>query len=164
MRAIVLLSGGLDSYTAGAMARREGFELSALTIALRPAPSPGTRGRAPGGGGAGRRASPRAAARSPPHRRLVAHVGSRGPERPRSRRATTSRRPMFRRGTRSSCRWRSPGPRCSDVHDIVIGVNALDYSGYPDCRPAFIAAFEAAGGAGHESWRRGAAIPRAGRR
>ena len=29
-----------------------------------------------------------------------------------------------------------------DARDIVIGVNALDYSGYPDCRPAFIAAFE----------------------
>ena len=49
------------------------------------------------------------------------------------------------------------------ARDLFIGVNALDYSGYPDCRPEFIAAFEALANRATKAGRRGRALhhPRA---
>ena len=50
------------------------------------------------------------------------------------------------------------------ARDIFIGVNALDYSGYPDCRPEFIAAFEALADLATKAGVEGERVPRSTRR
>ncbi len=42
------------------------------------------------------------------------------------------------------------------ARDIFLGVNALDYSGYPDCRPEYIAAFERVANLGTKAGAEGA--------
>ena len=139
--AVVLLSGGLDSYTAAAIARAEGFRLFALTIRY------------------GQRhvrelEAARAVAASLGVERhieidvdLSAFGGSSlttdAPV-PKDRSLTGRDIPSTYVPARNTVflglalAW----AETLSAADIFIGVNALDYSGYPDCRPEFIAAFE----------------------
>src|ERR671933_20098 len=96
--AVVLLSGGLDSATVLALARRDGFRCHALTVAY------------------GQRPAEEMASGIP-----VTYV--------------PARNTVF---LALALAW----AEVLGSFDIFVGVNALDYSGYPDCRPEYIAAFE----------------------
>ena len=141
MRAIVLLSGGLDSYTAAAIAKSEGFALNALTVHY-------------GQRHAREIESARAVARwlsVAKHLELSVDLRAIGGsaltsdlEVPRDRDLTATNIPSTYVPARNTIflslalGW----AEVLDASDIVMGVNALDYSGYPDCRPEFISAFE----------------------
>ena len=137
----MLLSGGLDSYTAAAIVRAEGFELYALTIAY-----------------GQRHAREIESARRVAHalavrRHLEMTLDLRGiggsaltsdTDIPKERDLAAAGIPSTYVPARNTI-FLSLALGWSEVlgaSDIVIGVNALDYSGYPDCRPEFIAAFE----------------------
>ena len=141
MRAVVLLSGGVDSYTAAAIARAEGFELYALTVRY------------------GQRhvrelESARAIARAlgvATHLELTTDLRAIGgssltsdEEGPRDRDLARPAIPSTYVPPRSTIflalalAW----AEVLQAFDIVMGVNALDYSGYPDCRPEFVRAWE----------------------
>jgi 7-cyano-7-deazaguanine synthase len=140
-QAVVLLSGGLDSYTAAAVARRDGFELSALSINY-------------GQRHARELAAAQAVAADLAVRRHVeialdlsrfggsALTGD--VEVPKDRPLDQHNIPVTYVPARNTI-FLSIALGWAEVlgaEHIVIGVNALDYSGYPDCRPEFIRAFE----------------------
>jgi 7-cyano-7-deazaguanine synthase len=142
MNAIILLSGGLDSYTAGAIAASQGFSLYALTILY-------------GQRHAREVESARKVAKAlGVARHLEMNLDLRGiggssltsdAPVPRDRDVSDPGIPSTYVPARNTIflslalAW----AEAVRAHDIFIGVNALDYSGYPDCRPEFIHAFEA---------------------
>lgn len=141
MNAVVLLSGGLDSYTAAAIARAEGFQLFALTIRY-------------GQRHAREIDAARAVARAlgvARHVELDVDLSAFGGSSlttnapiPKDRPIDPSEIPSTYVPARNTV-FLSIALGWAEVlgaRDIVIGVNALDYSGYPDCRPEYIAAFE----------------------
>lgn len=140
-RAVVLLSGGLDSYTAAAIGRADGFELFALTINY-------------GQRHAREIDAARAVARwlrVARHIELDVNLSAFGGSSltsdapvPKDRPIDVTEIPSTYVPARNTV-FLSLALGWAEVlgaHDIVIGVNALDYSGYPDCRPEYIAAFE----------------------
>jgi 7-cyano-7-deazaguanine synthase len=140
-RAVVLLSGGLDSATALAATRADGFAAYALTV----------------------RYGQRHAVELEAARRVAAHLGAvehRIAEvdlRLFGGSALTADIPVPKDGASAggaipvtyvparntillslALAW----AEVLGAADLVVGVNAVDYSGYPDCRPEYVAAFE----------------------
>jgi len=146
-KAVCLLSGGLDSATCLALARREGYQCYALSFDY------GQRHKIE------LEAAARVAKALGATRHLVAKIGldafggsaltSSGPsgiEVPKGRSAgemgegipvtyVPARNTIF---LACALAW----AETLEAADIFLGVNAIDYSGYPDCRPEFIEAFE----------------------
>lgn len=141
MVAVVLLSGGLDSYTAAAVAKAEGFTLAALTIRYvqRHVAEIASAQRVADALGVTRRLELDIDLRGIGGSALTSDTVV-----PVDRDLSVDEIPSTYVPARNTIflslalGW----AEVLEARDIVIGVNALDYSGYPDCRPEFIAAFE----------------------
>ena len=137
--AVVLLSGGMDSAVALAMARAEGGRCHALSVAY------GQRHTSELAAAAAVARSPGAAAHKIVSVDLRAIGGSSltddiaVPEQPSDGIPSTYVPARNTIMLSLALGW----AEVLGARRIVCGVNAVDYSGYPDCRPAFIEAFEA---------------------
>ena len=140
-RAVLLLSGGLDSYTAGALAGADGYALYGLTVRY----------------GQVHAREVEAARRVAKALGAVRHIELDVPlsvfggsalvgdgEIPKDRPIDTFEIPTTYVPARNTV-FLSLALAWAEVvaaEAVVIGVNALDYSGYPDCRPEYLRAFE----------------------
>jgi 7-cyano-7-deazaguanine synthase len=141
--AVVLLSGGLDSATALAVARRDGFRCHALTIdyGQRHAVELAAAARVAASLGVAEHLVLRLDLRAFGGSALTADVPV---PRDRTPDAMASGIPITYVPARNTVFLALALARAEALEsfDIYVGVNAVDYSGYPDCRPEFIRAFE----------------------
>jgi 7-cyano-7-deazaguanine synthase len=141
-RAVVLVSGGIDSATTLALARRQGFDTHALTFDY------GQRHRCE------LEAARRVVAQIGAVRHLIAAIDLRAfggsaltadIDVPKGRDPhITAEIPATYVPARNTVFLSFALGWCEvlEAEDIFIGVNAVDYSGYPDCRPEFLQHFE----------------------
>jgi 7-cyano-7-deazaguanine synthase len=140
-KAVALASGGLDSSTAIALARKQGFEIYALSFDY----------------GQRHRFELEAARRVLRSFGIAHHIITAidlrpfgcsaltaDIEVPKNRNLVSAEIPVTYVPARNTIFLSIALGWCEAIHaqDIFIGVNALDYSGYPDCRPEFLEAFE----------------------
>lgn len=143
MRAVCLLSGGLDSSTCLALARRDGFECYALSFDY------GQRHRIE------LEAAARVAASLGAAKHLVVRIdlrtfgqsaltGDIAVPKGRALAEMAAEIPVTYVPARNTVflSFALAWAEVLESSDIFIGVNALDYSGYPDCRPEYIEAYE----------------------
>jgi len=139
MKAVCLLSGGLDSSTCLGVARRDGFECYALSFDY----------------GQRHRIELQAAASVAGHFSVREHKVVQIDLRAFGGSALTADIPVPKGSLEPGIpityvparntiflSYAMAWAEVLESSDIFIGVNAIDYSGYPDCRPEFIAAFE----------------------
>lgn len=136
--AVVLLSGGLDSMVTGAMAREQGFRLHALTIDYGQRHS---RELQSAEAIAAKLGVERHVLLPLDLRQFGASALTDDIDVPKS--GVTEDIPVTYVPARNLLflALTTAFAESSGSSDIFIGVNALDYSGYPDCRPEFIASF-----------------------